>query len=354
MTSQYAGRSAPSEIEVELDRWVATVPAGELEGIVIQPVNADLTPRILRLVPEIRDHDACPFTAAEGRGDGPDDLNLPRAVVEGLSDSVVAPLPLVFGLVEEDGVEFVEFQIASDIGEPGHRNDVPVRGLDDAALSKPLLAGVGRNEGSALRIGQGGWDVSVPFVATVGGIDGVFAADVEDLTLDGGGEVVLTAIATVGGIKDRPGCIGGGVGLQVDGDKTCSSTSWAGACQCVRRIPKWGATTSCSPTTELPSPKQPARTMERGHGTTEEEALHDGASLRRDLKASLACGFAVYLHRHLRPSSRRQVEQMRFKSRIRVAAHPRERFSVDEVRPEAGGHRCVPLHQRLCSAFLTD
>ena len=213
------GQVGIGEVQIEFNGRVAAVSAGELEGVVVEPVNADLPTCILRLVPEIGHHDAGPLAVADGGTDGADDLDLPRAVVERLRDAVVAPLPLAFRIVVEDGVEFVEFEVATDVGEPRHGDDVPVGRLHNAPFTESFLAGVGRNEGAALLVGQRGRNVGVPEVASVGGKDRVLTTDVEDLTVDIGRQVVLAAVATVRGVKHGPRGVGGLVGSQVNGDE---------------------------------------------------------------------------------------------------------------------------------------
>ena len=88
------GQVGVGKVQIEFDGRVATVSAGELEGVVVEPVNADLSTCILRLVPEVGHHDAGPLAVADGGTDGADDLDLPRTVVERFRDAVVAPLPL--------------------------------------------------------------------------------------------------------------------------------------------------------------------------------------------------------------------------------------------------------------------
>ena len=56
-------------------------------------------------------------------------------------------------------------------------------------------------------------------MTSVGGEHRVFAANIEDLTVNVGGKVVLAAVAAVGRIKHRPGGVGGFVGSQVHGRK---------------------------------------------------------------------------------------------------------------------------------------
>ena len=148
-------------------------------------------------MPEVGDHDARPFSIPDGGRDGADDLNLPRTVIEGLRDSVIAPLPLAFRGIVKNGVEFVKFQVATDVREPRHGNDVTVGGLDNAAFAKPLLSWVCGNKGSALLVGKCWWDVGVPKVAPVGGEHGIFSPDVQNLTVDVRCEVVFTAISTI-------------------------------------------------------------------------------------------------------------------------------------------------------------
>ena len=135
---------------------------------------------------------------------------------------------------------------------------------------------------------------------------------------------MLTTIASVGGIKHSPRCICGRVGLQVDGDKLTFNLMGL----CVNPFvgfPNGGALflfnhrTSVAETT--------CKDHGQGHGTTEEEALHDDASLRRDLKASLLRLLRLFI---VKAEFAPQVEQM-LHSFIRMAAHPSECFSVDKV-----------------------
>ena len=209
------GQISIGEVQIKLDGRVATVPARELEGVVVQTVNADLPTSVLGLMPEVGHHDAGPFTVADGGADGPDDFDLPRAVVEGLRDTVVTPCPLSLRFVVKDGVKFVEFEIATDVREPRHGDDVPVGGLHDAPLAQPFLAGVGWDKGTALLVGERRGNVGVPEVATIGGKDRVFATDVENLTVDVGGEVVFATVSTVRGIEDSPRGVRRLVGSQV-------------------------------------------------------------------------------------------------------------------------------------------
>ena len=157
----------PVDAKVDLDVGAAATAIGELNRVVVQAVHADLTAGVLRLVPEVAHHEAGPLTAAERAVDGSDDLHLPGAVVEGFCDAVVAPAPRHFRIVVEDGVELVQLQIATDVGEPGHRDDVAVGRLHDGAFTQPFRSGVGRHEGAALRVGQHARDPRVPVVTAV-------------------------------------------------------------------------------------------------------------------------------------------------------------------------------------------
>ena len=84
------------EIKVEFDDRVAAITARELEGVVVETVDADLPACVLGLVPEIGHHDAGPLPITDGGTDGSNHLNLPRTVVERLGNSIVAPLPFAF------------------------------------------------------------------------------------------------------------------------------------------------------------------------------------------------------------------------------------------------------------------
>ena len=147
------GQVRLGEVEVQLNGRVATASSGELEGVVIEAVNADLAASVLGLVPKVGHHDAGPFARAEAGFNGAHHFNLPRPVVEGLRDTIVTPSPFAFGLVVKNGVELVEFQVRARIREPRHGDDVAVGGLDNAALTQPFLSGVGGHEGPALGVG---------------------------------------------------------------------------------------------------------------------------------------------------------------------------------------------------------
>ena len=274
------------EVQIQLDGWVASVPSWELEGVVVETVNADLAACVLGLVPKVGHNDAGPLAVADRGADGTDHFDLPRAVVERFRESIVAPLPLALGFVVEDGVEFVQLQVASDVREPRHGNDVPVGGLNDAALPQTFLSGVGRNEGSALVVGQCRRNVGVPHVASVGREDGVFATDVEDLSVDVGGEIMLAAIAAVGGVKHRPCGVGGGVGAQVDGGEHALHFVRLGVDSDVGveqgfDLFRGDRTASIA--------KTPGQKHGRDHGQHHGCSAHAGPSLGRDLKASLRC-----------------------------------------------------------------
>ena len=103
-------------------------------------------------------------------------------------------------------------------------------------------------------------------MASVNGKHGVFTTDVEDLTVDVGGQVVFATVAAVGCVEDGPRGVRGFVGSQVHRDEQ------AFVLVGLRAPIRWYASNmdgvSSLATVPLPSPKHPASSMDRAMAAT--------------------------------------------------------------------------------------
>ena len=156
--------------------------------------------------------------------------------------------------------------------------------MHNAPFAKSFLAGVGWNKGAALLVGQSGWDVGVPEVASVGGKDRVFTTDVEDLTVDVGRQVVLAAVAAVGGVKHCPRGVGRLVAAQVNGDERALNLVRLHVNALVGFKDGGGHFVGDG---LAAVPKTSCQHHGEDHGQCEDGSAHAEPSLRRDLKPSL-------------------------------------------------------------------
>ena len=131
-------------------------------------------------MPEVRYHKRCPFTVSDTRRNWSYNFDLPTTIVERLSDAIVAPFPLHFGVIVENGIEFVKFEVATWIREPRHRDDVAVGCLNNTAFTKAFSSWIGWNECSALQIRCYAGNPRIPVMSTIDGPYRVFPTDVEN------------------------------------------------------------------------------------------------------------------------------------------------------------------------------
>ena len=121
-------------------------------------------------------------------------------------------------------------------------------------------------------------------MAAIGGKDRVFPTDVEDLTVDVGGEVVFATVSTVRGIEDSPRGVRRFVGAQVHRQEgpldfvRLDVNAFVGF-EDGRRDLVGDRLTAVA--------KAPCQQHGEGHGQHERGSAHDYPSLGRDLKPSL-------------------------------------------------------------------
>ena len=121
-------------------------------------------------------------------------------------------------------------------------------------------------------------------MTSVNGKHGVFTTDVEDLTVDVGGQVVFATVAAVGCVEDGPRGVRGFVGSQVHRDEQAFVLVGLRVDSLVRiKHGRRFFVGHGSATVAKASRQQHGQ----GHGRHEECPAHDGPSLGRDLKPSL-------------------------------------------------------------------